>query len=159
MYIVSVCLWCVVCVVFFFSSRRRHTRCALVTGVQTCALPICRCRTGRTRSRLPVAAPGSARRQPQRDCHVPARRLSCTWRTPRLLRRWCDCAAHATRAVGGDQAVLPLLSGGASTQAVQPALGCNAMCSVSKRSCPRSVTANNSIGVRGQRARSEEHTS
>src|SRR3546814_9852569 len=30
-------LW--VCV--FFSSRRRHTRCALVTGVQTCALPIC----------------------------------------------------------------------------------------------------------------------
>src|SRR3546814_8849425 len=27
---------------FFFSSRRRHTRCALVTGVQTCALPIYR---------------------------------------------------------------------------------------------------------------------
>src|SRR3546814_6424586 len=26
--------------VFFFSSRRLHTRCALVTGVQTCALPI-----------------------------------------------------------------------------------------------------------------------
>src|SRR3546814_15959386 len=25
----------------FLSSRRRHTRCALVTGVQTCALPIC----------------------------------------------------------------------------------------------------------------------
>src|SRR3546814_8342815 len=25
---------------FFVSSRRRHTRCALVTGVQTCALPI-----------------------------------------------------------------------------------------------------------------------
>src|SRR3546814_6210277 len=28
------------CFVFFLSSRRRHTRCALVTGVQTCALPI-----------------------------------------------------------------------------------------------------------------------
>src|SRR3546814_8311102 len=28
---------------FFFSSRRRHTRCALVTGVQTCALPISLC--------------------------------------------------------------------------------------------------------------------
>src|SRR3546814_17044567 len=28
------------CVLFFFSSRRLHTRCALVTGVQTCALPI-----------------------------------------------------------------------------------------------------------------------
>src|SRR3546814_18385644 len=27
-------------VIFVFSSRRRHTRCALVTGVQTCALPI-----------------------------------------------------------------------------------------------------------------------
>src|SRR3546814_9854873 len=25
---------------FFYSSRRRHTSCALVTGVQTCALPI-----------------------------------------------------------------------------------------------------------------------
>src|SRR3546814_3123361 len=31
-------MYCVV--IFFFSSRRRHTRCALVTGVQTCALPI-----------------------------------------------------------------------------------------------------------------------
>src|SRR3546814_10143240 len=31
-------------IVFFFSSRRRHTRCALVTGVQTCALPISACR-------------------------------------------------------------------------------------------------------------------
>src|SRR3546814_388709 len=30
---------CLICI-FFFSSRRRHTRCALVTGVQTCALPI-----------------------------------------------------------------------------------------------------------------------
>src|SRR3546814_8038258 len=28
------------CLCFFLSSRRRHTRCALVTGVQTCALPI-----------------------------------------------------------------------------------------------------------------------
>src|SRR3546814_1980448 len=30
----------IVLIYFFFSSRRRHTRCALVTGVQTCALPI-----------------------------------------------------------------------------------------------------------------------
>src|SRR3546814_548334 len=47
-----VCFFCVIifCIVFsfcsllfycfYFSSRRRHTRCALVTGVQTCALPI-----------------------------------------------------------------------------------------------------------------------
>src|SRR3546814_7266355 len=49
---VGTILWCSlylccsvfdVLVVFFFSSRRRHTRCALVTGVQTCALPIWRC--------------------------------------------------------------------------------------------------------------------
>src|SRR3546814_10351192 len=35
--------WCssdLLLFVFFFSSRRRHTSCALVTGVQTCALPI-----------------------------------------------------------------------------------------------------------------------
>src|SRR3546814_9784295 len=35
----SYLFWSHVC--FFFSSRRRHTRCALGTGVQTCALPIC----------------------------------------------------------------------------------------------------------------------
>src|SRR3546814_17535 len=42
-----------VCV--FFSSRRRHTRCALVTGVQTCALPIC------ARARSGTAGPGRSR--------------------------------------------------------------------------------------------------
>src|SRR3546814_205268 len=46
----SICVFCILsfflvaaflfCLCFFFSSRRRHTRCALVTGVQTCALPI-----------------------------------------------------------------------------------------------------------------------
>src|SRR3546814_12220237 len=35
------------CFLFFFSSRRRHTRCALVTGVQTCALPISQWEKGR----------------------------------------------------------------------------------------------------------------
>src|SRR3546814_1130801 len=34
-------IYLILCILlFFFSSRRRHTRCALVTGVQTCALPI-----------------------------------------------------------------------------------------------------------------------
>src|SRR3546814_5854767 len=33
-------MFCLVYCVFVYSSRRRHTRCALVTGVQTCALPI-----------------------------------------------------------------------------------------------------------------------
>src|SRR3546814_4781735 len=41
---VVVFLFTCICLVFFFSSRRRHTRCALVTGVQTCALPIFRAR-------------------------------------------------------------------------------------------------------------------
>src|SRR3546814_3557354 len=38
--VIDVVSYCIVCLLFFFSSRRRHTRCALVTGVQTCALPI-----------------------------------------------------------------------------------------------------------------------
>src|SRR3546814_273644 len=52
---------CVYYFVFFFSSRRRHTRCALVTGVQTCALPISRPPIQRCRPRadLPLS-PGSA---------------------------------------------------------------------------------------------------
>src|SRR3546814_5623708 len=41
------------CVLFFFSSRRRHTRCALVTGVQTCALPICELVGGHSVVRFP----------------------------------------------------------------------------------------------------------
>src|SRR3546814_9122219 len=48
-----VCLTFVVC--FFFSSRRRHTRCALVTGVQTCALPIFPCRSFSTAITLPMS--------------------------------------------------------------------------------------------------------
>src|SRR3546814_8116861 len=39
---------------FFFSSRRRHTRCALVTGVQTCALPIFQLGVAGDELRLPL---------------------------------------------------------------------------------------------------------
>src|SRR3546814_8371588 len=46
---------------FFFSSRRRHTRCALVTGVQTCALPIW---DGEGRSRSAPFLPHSSKRHP-----------------------------------------------------------------------------------------------
>src|SRR3546814_2969489 len=50
-----------VCILFFFfSSRRRHTRCALVTGVQTCALPICRLGFDAYDAQAP--SPGAARR-------------------------------------------------------------------------------------------------
>src|SRR3546814_5271137 len=41
---------------FFCSSRRRHTRCALVTGVQTCALPIFGIIEGRKSWRFPLIA-------------------------------------------------------------------------------------------------------
>src|SRR3546814_20836366 len=45
----------IVNVFFFFSSRRRHTRCALVTGVQTCALPISYVRCFKRHPRLRIA--------------------------------------------------------------------------------------------------------
>src|SRR5213078_5420210 len=46
--------------VFFFSSRRRHTRFELVTGVQTCALPISLLRAGLTVSLVTFAACGGS---------------------------------------------------------------------------------------------------
>src|SRR3546814_5001921 len=61
---------------FFFSSRRRHTRCALVTGVQTCALPICanRKRSRHWKLRGKMRRPRflrSARRTTARCCRSP----------------------------------------------------------------------------------------
>src|SRR6184192_4186193 len=59
---------------FFFSSRRRHTRCRLVTGVQTCALPISGRdrRAARRRARRPHRRLAPARRLRRR--HSPRRR-------------------------------------------------------------------------------------
>src|SRR3546814_10377219 len=54
---------------FFFSSRRRHTRCALVTGVQTCALPI-----------FPAGGSGRPHAAPRRD--------RCAERGLKHLKRW-----------------------------------------------------------------------
>src|SRR3546814_1537217 len=59
---------------FFFSSRRRHTRCALVTGVQTCALPICDHRAGALRR--PARSGGGAERG-GRGVSVRARVIPC----------------------------------------------------------------------------------
>src|SRR3546814_4330579 len=51
---------------FFFSSRRRHTRCALVTGVQTCALPI-------SWEEVPeTAAPTLSHSTPEKGCAEPS---------------------------------------------------------------------------------------
>src|SRR3546814_5429132 len=72
-----VIVWCFDLCIFFFSSRRRHTRCALVTGVQTCALPILVLRIVRTGiwrfsallARMLIAAGG---RRPELDWHLTA---------------------------------------------------------------------------------------
>src|SRR3546814_4855487 len=61
-----VCLTGVCSVFFFFSSRRRHTRCALVTGVQTCALPIC-CARPRNRRRAMMHGPAARTGRRRRD--------------------------------------------------------------------------------------------
>src|SRR3546814_3859385 len=53
LFVVMSCGFLLVALVFFFSSRRRHTRCALVTGVQTCALPI----SAVPRAPRPIARP------------------------------------------------------------------------------------------------------
>src|SRR3546814_17935412 len=66
---------------FFFSSRRRHTRCALVTGVQTCALPICRqpeaaCPPWRRERRpYPLSLPSVVSARPRRQCRSEERRV------------------------------------------------------------------------------------
>src|SRR3546814_6343079 len=69
--------------VFFFSSRRRHTSCALVTGVQTCALPICRRRGGaRSHAACTPASPPpppAASRQRRRSRN-PVQRWARSWR-------------------------------------------------------------------------------
>src|SRR3546814_12110175 len=71
----------------FFSSRRRHTRCALVTGVQTCALPIY------TFSPIPTGyqsfvdgfmARGDATRQDPNYCSAQLH----TWRRLAEARSW-----------------------------------------------------------------------
>src|SRR3546814_9145333 len=85
------------CWLFFFSSRRRHTRCALVTGVQTCALPISTRRVSPRptlravagcASQAPIACPtwrcrrSIRRRRSARACRAPARRSEhLEWRS------------------------------------------------------------------------------
>src|SRR3546814_8825180 len=59
--------------VFFFASRIRHTRCALVTGVQTCALPIYRIWSSNSIRADPVHPKRSTKGGPQRPpfLHLP----------------------------------------------------------------------------------------
>src|SRR3546814_1549293 len=66
---------CYVFIVFFFSSRRRHTRCALVTGVQTCALPICRLTSASHSSSGPHSRAGPTGHCPSTICRSEERRV------------------------------------------------------------------------------------
>src|SRR3546814_7758206 len=81
---------------FFFSSRRRHTRCALVTGVQTCALPIVRRSSTPTSSR--PRDPGTARdRKPSMPIEVLMPALSPTM-TEGKLAKWLIKEGDAVQA-------------------------------------------------------------
>src|SRR3546814_3836087 len=81
LYFIWIRLFVFVVIVFFFSSRRRHTRCALVTGVQTCALPILT-RRRRLCSRRAVSPQRAEQRdsglreqEPGRDLAAPCRKI------------------------------------------------------------------------------------
>src|SRR3546814_12514518 len=82
---------------FFFSSRRRHTRCALVTGVQTCALPISS-RTG-----------GSASADGRGDLDGPEQRQRVGW-VRSCAHGWMPGGARGSGPpvrTGGDRAGAP----------------------------------------------------
>src|SRR3546814_18182072 len=80
---------------FFFSSRRRHTRCALVTGVQTCALPIYPRRTDPEPDALRLSDPEPEGAQPRTIGGRGARRAG---RGAGLHRRRGDRLPGARRA-------------------------------------------------------------
>src|SRR3546814_7880157 len=60
----------------FFSSRRRHTRCALVTGVQTCSLPICLTRRSNCTIKLEHHTPGLREKRLAGECRAHATRTT-----------------------------------------------------------------------------------
>src|SRR3546814_7235513 len=76
---------------FFFSSRRRHTRCALVTGVQTCALPICHA-TGGIRIK-------QASRQKRRRAGAGSREQAARSKCP-IIRAEADIVAQRQLLIG-----------------------------------------------------------
>src|SRR3546814_9968924 len=74
---------------FFFSSRRRHTRCALVTGVQTCALPISTPSAWALVSLLPAPGPATTRSvlaETEPDTFAPSA-SACALASSRLIVR------------------------------------------------------------------------
>src|SRR3546814_2408237 len=82
---------------FFFSSRRRHTRCALVTGVQTCALPISPRRVRSTTRVLTTHHPGC--QQEFNQAPVAEEIVQPDY----IVGRGRETAAHPARARGARQ--------------------------------------------------------
>src|SRR3546814_12343158 len=74
---------------FFFSSRRRHTRCALVTGVQTCALPISMTLASRTIDMRATATLSTVRKGKRRlleSCALAAGMVALAYGAPALAQ-------------------------------------------------------------------------
>src|SRR3546814_4955210 len=119
---------------FFVSSRRRHTRCALVTGVQTCALPI-------------FTAADEAEAQAIGRAMVEARLAACANVLPGMVPifRW------EGRVQTGSESVVIL-----KTTAERAAALVEAVEAMHSYDCPCAVVL---PIVGGSRARSEEHTS
>src|SRR3546814_3711984 len=88
---------------FFFSSRRRHTRCALVTGFQTCALPISLARRFHAGGYRVAMLPRDASRLGALAEELPGSiAIGCDVGDPAALAQALDRAA----AEGGDPKVL-----------------------------------------------------
>src|SRR3546814_19993257 len=91
-------LGCVVLLLVFFSSRRRHTRCALVTGVQTCALPISRVGSGPFPTELTDATGQKLGERGREFGTVTGRKRRCGWFDGVLVRQSAvGCRRTASR--------------------------------------------------------------
>src|SRR3546814_1651461 len=99
-----VCCWCTF---FFFSSRRRHTRCALVTGVQTCALPISLVGDGVVLNKDGSLQRSARFRGPDLDSAVPAELVAVASRLNNAFRRLGSGWAIFVEAQRHDAATYP----------------------------------------------------
>src|SRR3546814_1597526 len=102
------------CIIFFFSSIRRHTRFALVTGVQTCALPI-------WSWPHPRSATGSVGGGAAGACRHPARTTSPARHRQALARTVAGLAESGT--AHARAAAQLSATGGAWRRQLAPALG------------------------------------
>src|SRR3546814_13497130 len=99
--------------IFFFSSRRRHTRCALVTGVQTCALPISAFEKGRHAADLNLCAGEFGEEARQTPAHIVelCRDRRDQRRFSRLIVRIDEFGIDETRHDTGREIVAPIALG------------------------------------------------